>query len=323
MTPQYRPLGNKIRYGTWHVQHNHTKYDPAKMTYSFSGVPFRDKYLEQGKRYIKQDQTLYPCVSPVDLWNLPPGQEVVTVLHNQMGRTVLEFDFSFIYKYAPGMRPAEAEAMRLVSEQTSVPVPEVLSKGFNPGHEYIEMTLIPGFPLNERWDGLDEKAKESICHQTWDLISKIRDIKPPSELQGLGLFQCLADGSPSRDKLLEDLQEPARPLMSDSELRVRIYERYLHFGGRRYMDQLPDMLPRASSSVFTHADIAPGNIMIDDYNKITGILDWEWAGWYPDYWEYAQILRPVFWGDWSIWMEKTAPQKWDISGINAARGVLF
>jgi hypothetical protein len=194
------------------------------------------------------------------------------------------------------MQHTETEAMRLVSEQISVPVPKVLSKGFNPGREYIEMTLIPGFPPNESRDGLDEKAKESICHQTWDLISKIRDINPPSELQGL--FQYLADGSPSRDKLLEDLQEPARPLISDSELRARIYERYLHFGGRRYLDQLPDMRLRSSSSVFTHADIAHRNIMIDDYHKITGILDWEWAGWYPDYWEYAQIPRSAFgrWG---------------------------
>lgn len=60
-------------------------------------------------------------------------------------------------------------------------------------------------------------------------------------------------------------------------------------------------------TVFTHADIAPRNIMIDEQNKVTGILDWEYAGWYPDYWEYAQrwdismlpggscFNRPVFW----------------------------
>ncbi|RWQ95252.1 hypothetical protein C8Q69DRAFT_403513, partial [Paecilomyces variotii] len=56
---------------------------------------------------------------------------------------------------------------------------------------------------------------------------------------------------------------------------------------------------------------------------VTGILDWEYAGWYPDYWEYAQILSPVFWGDWSIWIDRTTPQRWDLSGINAARKILF
>ncbi|KAL4936580.1 hypothetical protein BDV06DRAFT_216562 [Aspergillus oleicola] len=83
------------------------------------------------------------------------------------------------------------------------------------------------------------------------------------------------------------------------------------------------MLPRSSQTVFTHADIAPRNIMIDDAGKVTGVVDWEAAGWYPDCWEYAQILRPSLRGDWPKWMQKTAPRKWDLSGINAARRVLF
>lgn len=183
------------------------------------------------------------------------------------------------------------------------------------------MTLIHGSRLQEKWDTLDEKTKESVCRQLWGFIANIRNIPRPTELNGF--FQCAVDGTPTTDPMLADLNEPARPLMNDSDVRARIYERYCHFGGRRYEHQLPDMLPRSDRSVFTHADIAPRNIMVDEQNNVTGILDWEFAGWYPDYWEYAQILRPAFWGDWSRWMERTAPQRWDISGINAARRVLF
>ena len=53
------------------------------------------------------------------------------------------------------------------------------------------------------------------------------------------------------------------------------------------------MLPRSSTSVFTHADIAPRNIMVDAQYRITGIIDWEAAGWYPDYWGYANIMGPA------------------------------
>ncbi|PLN74733.1 hypothetical protein BDW42DRAFT_198146 [Aspergillus taichungensis] len=109
--------------------------------------------------------------------------------------------------------------------------------------------------------------------------------------------------------MLEDLQRPPRPLLSDADVRARIYERYLRFNGLRYKDQLPRMLPRSERSVFTHADIAPRNVMVDEENRVTGLLDWEWAGWYLDYWEYAQIMRPAFKGDWSGWMEKTAPKR--------------
>jgi hypothetical protein len=123
----------------------------------------------------------------------------------------------------------------------------------------------------KRWDNLDEKTKEYVCRQIWAWISKICDIQRPLKLKGV--FQCAADGSPTGDPLIEDLQKPARPLMSDTELRARIYECYFHFGGRRFEHQLPDMLPRSNSSVFTHADIVPRNTMIDEQNKITGILE--------------------------------------------------
>ncbi|OJJ31905.1 hypothetical protein ASPWEDRAFT_43931 [Aspergillus wentii DTO 134E9] len=83
------------------------------------------------------------------------------------------------------------------------------------------------------------------------------------------------------------------------------------------------MLPKSDHAVFAHGDIAPRNIMVDENGNIIGIIDWEYAGWYPDYWEYAQIMRPAFWGDWSIWMERTAPERWNLSGINASRKVLF
>ncbi|KAJ5683487.1 hypothetical protein N7462_006652 [Penicillium macrosclerotiorum] len=116
-----------------------------------------------------------------------------------------------------------------------------------------------------------------------------------NELAPSLIIDLNVDGSLSQDALLEDLQSPAPPLCSDAELR----------------------------SVFTHTDIAPRNIIIDEQSRITGLLDWEYAGWYSDYWEYAQIMRPAFAGDWSRWMEKTAPQRWDLVGINTARKVFL
>ncbi|KAE8372695.1 kinase-like protein [Aspergillus bertholletiae] len=284
------------------------------MTDSTGGVPFQIQNLQQGNRYIKIGTTLFPCPF-ANLSDFPPDlpqdQEIITVLSKQRGRLVLEHDFSHVTKSGHGVRPSEAEAMRLASKHTSAPVPEVIFADFGPDYGNIVMTLIPGSRLGETWDTLDEKSKGSICLQVWDIISKIRTIPRPSELQCL--FQCVADGSLTQDPLLEDLKDPARPLISDSDLRARILARYFHFGGRQYEHQLPEMLPRSDMTVFTYADIAPRNIMIDQQNNVTGILGWEWAG----------ILRPAFWGDWSIWMDRTAPQRWDISGINAARKILF
>lgn len=303
-----------------------------------SGLPYERQNLHKGHSYIKDGSILLPCPSPVDPLSLQPGQEVVTVLEKQMGRLVLEWDFSWVTKTGFGVRRAEAEAMRLVAKHTNVPVSKVLftdfgpeevitdrseffKSDFSPPEGTIGMTIIPGTPLEKKWNVLDDDTKQSICVQLWDLISIIRDIPRPEGLEEL--YQCAADGSPSQDPMLEDIQTPPRPLSSDSELRSRIYDRYIHHGGTRYETRLPDMLPQSEHSVFTHADIAPRNVMVDEDHNVTGILDWESAGWYPEYWEYAQIMRPAFWGDWSVWMDKTAPQRWDLKGLNAARKVLF
>ena len=99
------------------------------------------------------------------------------------------------------------------------------------------------------------------------------------------------------------------------------------------------MLPRCpsrASYVFTHGDVAPRNILVrhvdgDDGEKsgrveISALLDWENAGWYPYYWEYANIMGPAgISGDWQRYMDETAPAevKCDLKGILAARAVLF
>jgi hypothetical protein len=40
--------------------------------------------------------------------------------------------------------------------------------------------------------------------------------------------------------------------------------------------------------VFTHGDINMRNVMVHN-GRISGIIDWENAGWFPDYWEYTKI----------------------------------
>lgn len=37
---------------------------------------------------------------------------------------------------------------------------------------------------------------------------------------------------------------------------------------------------------FTHRDLHPFNILVRN-GKVVGIIDWEFAGWCPDYWEYT------------------------------------
>ncbi len=231
-------------------------------------------------------------------------------------------DNNLVCKSGSRVRYSEEVAIRLVKQHTSVPVPIIIFSNYEPDKGNIGMSFVPGFTLKSIWDGLDERNRERVCREIWTMIAQWRQILRPPHLAHL--YQCLADGSPAiTDPLLQDLEDPPRFLHTDEAVRVRIHQRYLRYYGERYADTLLSMLPRSNVSVFAHGDIAPRNIMVDESGHITGIIDWELAGWYPDYWEYANIMKPSQDKDWQSWMDRTAIQRWDLSGIIAARRVLF
>lgn len=47
--------------------------------------------------------------------------------------------------------------------------------------------------------------------------------------------------------------------------------------------------------IMTHGDLHPRNIIVEgDSMHITGIVDWESGGGYPEYWEYVKALQTGF-----------------------------
>lgn len=53
------------------------------------------------------------------------------------------------------------------------------------------------------------------------------------------------------------------------------------------------------SIVFTHGDFRPANIIVKN-GRVAAIIDWEMAGWYPDYWEFAKAFYlEAFTTDWA------------------------
>ena len=63
----------------------------------------------------------------------------------------------------------------------------------------------------------------------------------------------------------------------------------LEFCGPEYVDELFSCFPTEGQFYLTQGDLLPHNILVDG-SKITAIIDWETAGYYPEFWEYCRMI---------------------------------
>jgi aminoglycoside phosphotransferase (APT) family kinase protein len=170
------------------------------------------------------------------------------------------------------------------------------------GKNHITMDYIRGKPLSQVWKNLSADEKSGIARQLREFLVAMRAVPVPDTYIG--------DCAGNRIRDLRERLPYTAPTCRDE----RGFNDYLLSG-------LPKKTPPAIRHAFaaslrtdhrivlTHADLAPRNIMVED-GKITGIVDWEEAGWYPEYWEYVKFFQRSTGvdGDWRDYADDIFPQ---------------
>lgn len=179
-------------------------------------------------------------------------------------------------------QPAEAATMQFIAEHTSIPVPKVYCAFERNGCKYILMERIQGDILRNGWLERNEASKDKILAQLKGIVDEMRLILLPG---GQGI-SSLAGGP------LFDGRLPGGSFHGPFET-TREFHKYLregYEGGKEDAldaNKLVDFHNQYSRPlVFTHGDLSTMNIMARG-DDIVGIIDWETAGWWPDYWEYT------------------------------------
>ena len=136
---------------------------------------------------------------------------------------------------------------------------------------------------------LDE-SKSSIVEQLIGYIHELRQLKGESISSASGSPTLMYLFSSRVDKVLNSSSE-FHHLLTSRVYRLpgmlrKIPEAYINFLRSRFDDN--------SCLVFTHADLADRNILVQD-GRIIGILDWEWAGFYPEHWEFVTFVKNSDW----------------------------
>ncbi|KIW28369.1 uncharacterized protein PV07_08039 [Cladophialophora immunda] len=201
-------------------------------------------------------------------------------------KSTYELPFGLILKWAPHVRIEEVIATQWV-----------LCYGETPGHESpvsILMTRLPGKPpskmprsfdpeLEVPW--VDELARSLKVMRTWRpngwsnesricsvMGTRIQGARIP--LNKMGPFETERE---LHDYLLSACSSHGFESRADYDRTV--------VEARKILTTLPHRI------CFTHGDLHSLNILIDEHGSLSGFLDWDSAGWYPEYWEFTTIMR--------------------------------
>lgn len=183
---------------------------------------------------------------------------------------------------------AEVEALRFVAANTSIPVPKLFKTHHRRGRLYIEMEHIPGEDLAAVWTtSLSAEQKRQIVREIGGHVRALRALKPPRET-----MVASADGKACFDSRLG--QRPVGPFQNHDDFNsfLRGYvplDRCADAFGERVMAQHT----RKYRSCFTHADLQLQNIIVRE-GKLVAIVDWRFAGWFPEYWEWTKAHYIVY-----------------------------
>ncbi|OOQ82494.1 hypothetical protein PEBR_38700 [Penicillium brasilianum] len=169
--------------------------------------------------------------------------------------------FGLYAKECAGSSRNEAEALHLVEKYTSIPAP-LWVDDYQQTHPILIMTAVPGQTLDKVFHRLSYFEREQLS----------KDLK------------SLVHGGPLRNHRFPS--GTCGPFSSIFDFNAFLVHAFVR---QETIKKISTVHARTYRSVFTHADVHPSNIIIDR-GRLSGIVDWECAGFYPEYWEFTKLM---------------------------------
>ena len=173
--------------------------------------------------------------------------------------------------------------MEFIAAITVIPVPRVHAARWSDNKKkFSEFVIdyIPGESLDKAWEKLTHDQRVATCHQLRGYLSQLRELKgkrieaPNGARVTIGLrFPCQCGPFDTEKEFHDFLVE------KDTEKLPPYFKRYTR-----------EALRDDHDLHFAHGDFSPRNIMVDETGHVVSVLDWDRAGWYPEYWDHNRIF---------------------------------
>ena len=228
------------------------------------------------------------------------------VVWEAFSRAVIQISENVVVKVTRNLDEVEHDVLRFLEERIpTIPSPRAL--GFvtlGPMH-LMFMTLVPGVALESRWPSLSADEKKNIQHALNKITLTLRQVElPPGE----------AFGSPIGHRICKDLRRSERvstsPIYTEVDFNTFLLHSTSSHAAPCYRKWLNSMLHTDHRIVFTHADLHPRNLMVKEAPngvELSGIVDWETSGFYPEYWEHLKAVNTRSVKDASDWWDHLPP----------------
>lgn len=187
--------------------------------------------------------------------------------------------FGLILKQCVRSPQNEPTSLKLVEKYTSIPAPRVVDVGEYGGNTYLVMTRLRGQMLHEVLHLMSYAERDRLADDLGSYVTQLRKI--PNHT---AYMFCNALGGPIVDHRIPDMS--GGPFNSESDFNNHLTS---HLGCSSAEALGEENVPQGHRSYFTHSDFHRTNLLIDR-GRLSGIIDWECAGYLPEYWEFTKAM---------------------------------
>lgn len=182
-----------------------------------------------------------------------------------------------------------------MARAAGMPVPKLLCCGKHPNAPYsrtfsILMTRLPGVALENSSYQLEIDAEGPWLEELKTCVHSMRSWYPPDQSPISSPIGTSIRSSRVPDHIMG-------PFTSEREFHDYLFSPASSHAFESHAEYEQTLVcakklqQRSHRIVFTHGDLKAHNIIVDDEGQLSGILDWESAGWYPEYWEFTTAMR--------------------------------
>ena len=269
----------------------------------------------QLSKEVRESLLRYRVITPDDESDVQKenhgiNKAIVQVLHESevlckepspLHRMVFKWNGKYVIKVKRQMEDFTeyTSLVYLAKHAPDVPAPRPHGIVKMSGCFIIFMTYTPSMTLKNAWDKLDVSQKSSVRDQLDRIFIRLRKLPFP---QGSALGGVAGEGC--KDHRRHVRRSESQIFSSEKFIEFLFLNPY--FGSSVYIQFLYKLLPSIPiDCVFTHGDLRPDNITVefssDDQCIVTGIIDWEYSGFYPEYYESFKVTNCLATNEKSDW----------------------